>query len=173
MLYEMIMGTRPFRGDDVTDTIAAVVRADPDRSNLHADTPAAIHRLLRRCLEKDRIRRLLDAADARLEIGEALTSPADGAVGVANPEPVIPNPVRSWRHPLPVALTAAALAAAAVLMLWAPWRAAAPPHVTRTTITISGPAALMINGVESGSLAKASGRIFNATPRFSFVSRAR
>ena len=42
-----------------------------DWSRLRADTPAAIRRLLRRCLEKDRIRRLADAADARLDIDEA------------------------------------------------------------------------------------------------------
>ena len=72
VLYEMLTGLRPFGGDDVTDTIAAIVRADPDWSKLDPATPAAIRRLLRRCLEKDRARRLPDAADARLEIDEAL-----------------------------------------------------------------------------------------------------
>ena len=79
VLYEMLTGKRPFGGDDVTDTIAAVVRADPDWSKLPADTPAAIRRLLRRCLEKDRMRRLPDAADARLEIDEALHPVASDA----------------------------------------------------------------------------------------------
>ena len=79
VLYEMLAGLRPFGGDDVTDTIAAVVRADPDWSKLPADTPAAIRRLLRRCLEKDRLRRLPDAADARLEIDEALHPVASDA----------------------------------------------------------------------------------------------
>ena len=55
VLYEMLTGLRPFGGDDVTDTIAAVVRAEPDWSKLRADTPTAIRRLLRRCLEKDRM----------------------------------------------------------------------------------------------------------------------
>src|SRR5467141_3521472 len=86
VLYEMLTGVRPFGGDDVTDTIAAVVRADPDWSKLRADTPAAIRRLLRRCLEKDRIRRLPDAADARLEIDEALSPLADTSMEhVAHP----------------------------------------------------------------------------------------
>jgi serine/threonine-protein kinase len=148
VLYEMLTGVRPFGGDDVTDTIAAVVRADPDWSKLRADTPAAIRRLLRRCLEKDRMRRLPDAADARLEIDEALIAPADGAPVIASPEPRISG----WLQPLAVAVTAAALAAAAVLMLWAPWRAAAPPRVTRTTITPSGAAALTIDRL-AGDLA--------------------
>jgi serine/threonine protein kinase len=62
VLYEMLTGARPFGGEDVTDTIAAVVRADPDWSKLPPNTPTAIRRLLRRCLEKDRTRRLPDAA---------------------------------------------------------------------------------------------------------------
>ena len=46
---------------------------------LPAQTPAPIRTLLRRCLEKDRKRRLADAADARLEIEEALTAPVTNA----------------------------------------------------------------------------------------------
>jgi serine/threonine protein kinase len=55
VLYEMLTGRRPFAGEDVTDTLAAIVRADPDWSALPADTPPAIRTLLRRCLEKDRL----------------------------------------------------------------------------------------------------------------------
>src|SRR5258705_5132169 len=73
VLYEMLTGLRALEGQDVTDTIAALVRADPDWSKLRGDTPAAIRRLLRRCLENDRMRRLPDAADGRLEIYEALS----------------------------------------------------------------------------------------------------
>jgi len=83
VLFEMLTGTRTFPGDDVSDTLAAVLRADPDWSALPSSTPRAIRTLLRRCLEKDRKRRLADAADARLEIEEALVNtrdePSDGA----------------------------------------------------------------------------------------------
>jgi Tol biopolymer transport system component len=149
VLYEMLTGLRPFGGDDVTDTIAAVVRADPDWSKLRADTPAAIRRLLRRCLEKDRLRRLSDAADARLEIDDALSPLA----GDPNMEPAAHLAsgavVAGWQRVLPWASTGALAAGlAAVLMLWAPWRAAPPPRVTRMTITPSGPAALTINGAD-------------------------
>ena len=79
VLYEMLTGVRPFGADEVTDTIAAVIRADPDWTKLPPDTPTAIRRLLRRCLEKDRVRRLADAADARLDIDEALHPAASDA----------------------------------------------------------------------------------------------
>jgi len=78
VVYEMLTGRRAFRGEDTTDTIAAVINKEPDWSALPAATPATIRTLLRRCLEKDRKRRLDSAADARLEIEEALTAPAAG-----------------------------------------------------------------------------------------------
>jgi Tol biopolymer transport system component len=84
VLWEMLTGTRLFEGATVSDTLAAVLRAEPDWTALPAATPAPVRRLLRRCLDKDRKRRLDSAAAARLEIDEALTAPAtaDGAVAV-------------------------------------------------------------------------------------------
>ena len=58
VLFEMLTGTRAFPGEDLTDTLAAVVRAEPDWTLLPTDTPAAIRKLLLRCLAKDRTRRL-------------------------------------------------------------------------------------------------------------------
>src|SRR5436309_8993186 len=56
VLYEMVAGARAFAADDVTDTIAAVVRADPDWNRV----PVSLRRLLKACLEKDPHRRLRD-----------------------------------------------------------------------------------------------------------------
>jgi serine/threonine protein kinase len=49
VLYEMLTGARAFAGDDVSDSLAAVIRGDPDWKALPRTTPAAIRRLLRRC----------------------------------------------------------------------------------------------------------------------------
>jgi serine/threonine-protein kinase len=78
VLYEMLTGARAFGGENLSDTVAAVLRDEPDWRALPAGTPASIRRLLRRCLEKDPRRRLADAADARLDLDEApaeLTAP--------------------------------------------------------------------------------------------------
>ena len=72
-VYEMLTGQRPFKGDDVSETLASVLTRQPDWTMLPAATPPLIRRLLRRCLEKDRTRRLADMADARLDIDEALS----------------------------------------------------------------------------------------------------
>src|SRR3954452_5206089 len=71
VLFEMLTGRMLFGGETVSDTLAAVLKTDPDWSVLPAETPVAIRRLLRRCIERDRKRRLQDIGDARLEIEEA------------------------------------------------------------------------------------------------------
>ncbi len=70
VLYEMLAGVRAFDGDDVSDTLANVLKREPDWSALPADTPDHLRRLLRRCLTKDPRRRIHDIADARLELDE-------------------------------------------------------------------------------------------------------
>jgi serine/threonine-protein kinase len=66
VLYEMLTGDRPFAGDSVTDTLAAIVKQEPDWTRV----PARAERLIRRCLEKDPGRRLRDAGDAVLLLDE-------------------------------------------------------------------------------------------------------
>jgi serine/threonine protein kinase/Tol biopolymer transport system component len=75
LLYEMLTGLAAFPGETMSDTIAAILEREPDRTMLPASTPVPICRLLRRCLEKDRKRRLDSAAGARLEIDDAIESP--------------------------------------------------------------------------------------------------
>ena len=68
-------GTPPFAGETVTDTLAAILEHKPDWTKLPAATPAAVRRLLERCLAKDPRQRMRDLGDARLDIADALASP--------------------------------------------------------------------------------------------------
>jgi serine/threonine protein kinase len=77
VLWEMLTAKRLFEGATVSDTLAAVLKTEPDWTALAPTTPSAIRRLLRRCLEKDQRRRLADAADARIEIDEAQAEPSN------------------------------------------------------------------------------------------------
>src|ERR1700693_3597055 len=74
VLYELLTGKQTFHGEDVTDILAAVVRAEPDWQALPAATSAKVRNLLRRCLQKDKRLRLRDAGDAQIEIHEALAA---------------------------------------------------------------------------------------------------
>ena len=76
VFYEMLTGRPPFAGETISDTLAAILEREPDRTLLPANAPVPIRRLLRRCLEKDRKARLDSAAGARLEIDDAIASPA-------------------------------------------------------------------------------------------------
>ena len=73
VLYETLTGKQAFHGDDVTEILAAVVRAEPDWSLLPAATPQAIRNLLRRSLDKNLKRRLRDVGEARIVIEDVLS----------------------------------------------------------------------------------------------------
>ncbi|HVS62393.1 MAG TPA: protein kinase [Thermoanaerobaculia bacterium] len=73
VLYEMLTGVSPFVGDSVPDTLARVLQREIDFAALPATTPPAIHRLLRRCLERNPKRRLHDIADARLVVEDVIS----------------------------------------------------------------------------------------------------
>ena len=72
VVFEMLTGRRPFMGEDVADTIASILKVEPDWSLLPTGTPPLARSLLRRCLSKDPDRRLRDIADARIELQEIL-----------------------------------------------------------------------------------------------------
>jgi len=84
VLFEMLTGRRAFEGDDVSITLASVLKEDPKWASLPGGLPAPLHRLLRRCMEKDPKRRLSSIGDARLELDEqeqsAIAAPATPSV---------------------------------------------------------------------------------------------
>jgi serine/threonine-protein kinase len=70
VLWEMLSGRQLFAAPTVSDTLAEVLKTDPDLGALPYETPANVHRVLRRCLERDPKKRLRDIGDARLELLE-------------------------------------------------------------------------------------------------------
>jgi serine/threonine-protein kinase len=113
VFYEMLTARRAFDGEDVTDTIAAIVRAEPDWNALPAATPSQIRLLLRRCLEKDRKARIPDIGVARFLINET----------IAAPSPVMAASPRSRRAPAVAAVVGLAIGAIGMAMIW---RASSP-----------------------------------------------
>ncbi len=123
VLYEMLTGKQAFKGDTISDTLAAVLRAEVDWDVLPAGTPASIRRLLRRCLTRDRKQRLQAIGDARFEIEEALTGSTDmdatAAVDTTPSQPV-------WQRILPWALAGVMAVAVAGLS----WQLSRSPSTT-------------------------------------------
>ena len=85
VLYEMLVGTRPFAGDDVSQTIARVIERDPDWEALARVAPPAVVRVVRRCLQKDVHQRLRDIGDVRLQLFDAVAQPEHELTAQAGP----------------------------------------------------------------------------------------
>jgi serine/threonine-protein kinase len=126
ILYEMLTGASPFAGDSVADTLARVLRRDPDLAALPVSTPPGIRRLISLCLEKDRTKRLGQIAVAAYEIDTT-----GHPIVLAD---VVPR--RRLLRGLAVGSVAAVLLAAAAL--FSPFRPAGePPLVTRLSMDVS------------------------------------
>ncbi len=118
VFYEMLTGRRAFAGEDVTDTLAAVVRAEPDWPQLPAALSPSLRVFIRRCLEKDAKHRVGDIRDVRL----ALDGAFDAEPAADKPTPPA-APRSAWTRRRPWMSAAAALVfAIAWLAEWAPWR---------------------------------------------------
>jgi Tol biopolymer transport system component len=78
VVYEMLTGNRAFPGQSISDSIASILKTEPEWDLLPAATPQSVRRMLRRCLAKDADKRLHSAADARLDLDEP-TGPEEAA----------------------------------------------------------------------------------------------
>jgi eukaryotic-like serine/threonine-protein kinase len=143
VLYEMLTGRRAFEREDVVDTLAYVLTKDPDWSVLPGSMPAPLRTLLRRCLEKDRRVRLDSAADARLEIDDALAIHQGKTTGqAADPD----RAIRYWRTSALIAFALLVTIVAGIIGLGRPWGANSPPMrlgsraVDATAVQFSVPA---------------------------------
>ena len=94
VVYEILTGERAFKGEDVSDTLAAVLRQEIDWKALPASTPPRLRRLLERCLDRDVKTRLRDIGEARVELARLESSAADPADAVPSIA-ATPNPRRA------------------------------------------------------------------------------
>jgi Protein kinase domain/WD40-like Beta Propeller Repeat len=106
VLYEIVTGKRLFRGEDLAETLASVMKDKPDLSAV----PANVRRLLERCLEKDPKKRLRDIGDMELLLADQVpvAASARSRLGIAG-----------W-------IAAGVMALGLGISLWAPWRAIQP-----------------------------------------------
>ena len=112
MLFEMLTGRRAFAGDDVSDTLANILKSEPDWSALPDTTPPPLRRLIRRCLSKDLAARLPDIRVARLEIDDAMSPPDVAAAAAPSTSSTTSARSTSWWPLAALVVTAAALLAA-------------------------------------------------------------
>jgi serine/threonine-protein kinase len=133
VLYEMLSGRRAFDGDDISDTLASVLKSEPDWTRLPSDLPLALRTLLQRCLAKDRRQRVSDISAARFVLNELATigggSPAENThqrTGVASRTRVL----------IVAAATAVVTALTVGAAMWALRPVPAVPQVARLGFTL-------------------------------------
>ena len=113
VLFEMLTGKRAFDGETVSHVLAAVLKTEPDWAALPAKTPAAIQKLLGRCLAKERRRRVPDIGMARFEINDAMTAPAAEVS-----DAVAARQLQLWQRPTPLFLAGLALLLIGAFIAW-------------------------------------------------------
>jgi len=128
VLYEMLSGRKAFEGENVTDTLASLVRDEPDWKRLPRNTPPPLQRLLERCLAKEATRRLQAIGDARIELEE---------LGAAQPTaslaaPPIAERRRPSRRVVWVALGVAVLVGA-LIAIWHRTRPSPKPAASNSS----------------------------------------
>ncbi len=132
VLYEMLTGTRAFdpstgsrraaSGDDVdniSETLAAILRAEPDLTRLPAAVPPTVRAILARCLEKDRKARIPDISVVRFMLDNDLRTPA-----VVRGGELTGRPARVWQ--IATAILAVIVLILAGASVWYLRRPAAP-----------------------------------------------
>src|SRR6202521_4886647 len=146
VLYELLAGKQAFHGESTTEILASVLREEPDWRALPGSAPVKIRELLKRCLQKDLRQRLHDAADARIEIEEALAAPA-----MEQPAPAAKGVRALGRRALILSLCTLLLGA--TLTGFAVWKlkpapALPPQPISRIVMTL--PPGRVLSGFETG-----------------------
>jgi len=135
VLYEMLTGRRAFEGDDVSDTLAVVLRGQPEWSALPPDVSPALRSIIERCLAKERSGRIPDLSVVRYLMADAATD-----------RPAAPSVARrsGFKTALIASTAAIAAAAAAAAVMWWAMRArpASPERPARFALALPGPLVL-------------------------------
>jgi serine/threonine protein kinase/Tol biopolymer transport system component len=111
VLFEMLTGARPFAGDTLGETVAAIIKDPPAWNLLPDDLSPSLRVLLERTLQKDPRQRLRDIGEARVALDQIATSPA--------PIAMLPTaaPKRTWGEAVPWAVAAVSIVAAIAMGL--------------------------------------------------------
>ena len=124
-LYEMLTGRRPFRGDDVSTTLARVIDRDPAWDQVPDDLPPVVLVYLRRCLAKEPKQRVHDVADVRLALAGAFDLPAAPPVVPPQTSAAVPS-VQVWQRPTAAIAVPLVLVVVTGLAVWSLTRPAPP-----------------------------------------------
>ncbi|MCU1286529.1 MAG: serine/threonine protein kinase [Acidobacteriales bacterium] len=137
VLFEMLTGKQAFIGETVSDTLAGVLRAEPEWNTLPSNVPPGILGLLHRCLIKDPKHRLQSIGDARIEIEEYLANP--------DPKAALPNSLAVAAPPSWLKWATVVVAVALLVSIGLLWRATRPAEKIVSRYSIAIPDKYLLN----------------------------
>ncbi len=115
VLFEMLTGRQLFTGETVSETLASVLKSEPEWKRLPVNLHPRIRFLLERCLEKEPKNRCGSINEARVEIQKVLSDPS----GVLAQPAAAVEPRKGLRMILPwVAMTAILCILGAGVAVW-------------------------------------------------------
>ena len=118
VVYEMLTGRRPFQGEDVSLTLAAVMTSDPDLGLLPQTLPPTVKAYLARCLAKDPKERARDIGDVRLALAGGFDVPLPSASELLPDAAATAVSRQLWQRPLPLLIGTLVVAITAGLGVW-------------------------------------------------------
>jgi hypothetical protein len=146
VFYEVLTGRRAFPGEDLTDTLAAVVKLEPDWDAIGPHVPARVSQIIRLCLRKDPRQRLQNMGDVRLALDGAFETRAPDAPGRG-------TSMRFVWATLAAGLATGGLLGAASAWTWMAPRAPSPAPSARVTVLTPANRPVAVTGFPSRALA--------------------
>ena len=131
VLFEMLTGKRPFEGQEISDTLASVLKSDPEWHAMPATVPPSVRALVEGCLRKDPNDRIADISTARFVLGQPLSTSSSTPVAART------SPARGMWGRVLLVLAGAAIGAGAAIAIRRP--APAPP-APQTRFALTQPA---------------------------------
>ena len=143
VLYELLTRKQAFHGETTTEILAAVLKEEPDWQAVPETTPLSIRALLRRCLQKEMIRRARDAGDARIEMEEALAAPTTLVPTSASPG------TKDWRQAL-TWIGGLILSVVVAIAVWNLKPSSAPASQPVSRLVVNLPQGQQLAGLDNG-----------------------
>ena len=134
IMFELLTGKRLFEGETTSDTLAAVLRADPEWGLLPVAEAPGLCRLVERCLERNPKQRLRDIGEARIFLQDGSGSGSHLSFSHLAPPNVAADAVRGRAPALLLVGVTAACLALGLLVGWKVLGRPSPPPLLHTMV---------------------------------------